>query len=480
MATIVGCMDSVQLAFAGITEQARLIREGDISSRELVDVCLDRIERLDPLLNSFREVYADEARAAAERADTRVAAGESAPLLGVPVAFKDELDITGRVTRHGTDAYDVPASGTAVHVQRLIDAGAIVIGKTNLPELAICGFTESEANGVTRNPWDPRRTSGGSSGGSASAVAAGLVGAASASDGAGSIRIPAALTGLVGLLPQRGRISLMPEAEHWYGMSRTGCLTRRVVDTALWLDIAAGAVPGDAHTPPSFDGSWVDAATAPPGRLRIGTSMRPARSLIPPTIDATVTGAVDRAVEVLTGLGHTVSERTPDYKNVGNDVVALYLRGIRQHVEQVPYPNRLESRTRGFARISRLVPDRMLRRALARQSQHITRINACFDDIDVLVTPVTGTPPVEVGRWQGKGAVRTLLGMGRVYPFTATWNYTGQPAIAVPVGFDDDDVPLSVMLIAPPNREDLLLSLAHQLEQALEWPSRRPPVENSA
>lgn len=472
-------MDSTQLAFAGIAEQARLIREREISSRELVDVCLDRIERLDPTLNSFREVYADEARSAADATDIGVAAGDEAPLLGVPVAFKDELDITGRITRHGTDAYDEPASENAVHVQRLVDAGAIVIGKTNLPELAICGFTESEATGDTRNPWDTRRTSGGSSGGSASAVAAGLVGAASASDGAGSIRIPAALTGLVGLLPQRGRISMMPDAEHWYGMSRTGCLTRRVVDTALWLDIAAGAAPGDAHTPPPFDGSWVDAATTPPGRLRIGTSTKPARSLVPPTIDATVTGAVERAAEVLTGLGHTVSERTPDYGSVGNEVAALYLRGIRQHVEQVPHPDRLESRTRGFARIGRSIPDRLLRGALARQPDHARRINACFDDIDVLVTPVTGTPPVEVGRWHGKGATRTLLGMGRVYPFTATWNYTGQPAIAVPVGFDDDGLPLSVMLIAPPNREDLLLSLAHQLEQALEWPSHRPPVDTA-
>ncbi len=150
-------MDSVQLAFAGITEQARLIREGEISSRELVDICLDRIERLDPVLNSFREVYADEARAAAERADTRVAAGESAPLLGVPVAFKDELDITGRVTRHGTDAYDAPASGTAVHVQRLIDAGAIVIGKTNLPPFAMDFQCSNPVFGTTNNPWKPSR-----------------------------------------------------------------------------------------------------------------------------------------------------------------------------------------------------------------------------------------------------------------------------------------------------------------------------------
>ena len=469
-------MDPVDVAFAGISEQARLIRDGEISSRDLVDVCLERIERLDPALNSFREVYGEEARAAAAAADDRVANGEEASLLGVPVAFKDELDIVGRVSRHGTDAYDELATANSVHVQQLVDAGAIVLGKTNLPELAICGFTESEATGDTRNPWNTERTPGGSSGGSAAAVAAGLVGAASASDGAGSIRIPAALTGLVGLLPQRGRISLMPEAQHWYGMSRTGCVTRRVVDTALWFDVAAGAAPGDAHTPPSFAGSWVEAATATPPTLRIGTSTTAPRALLPPHIDATVVGAVEHAADVLRGLGHTVSDRTPDYENVGNDMIALYLRGIREHAEQVPNPERLESRTRGFARAGRLISDRMLRRALERETKHLERINACFDDLDVLVTPVTGTPPVEVGRWRGKGAVRTALDMARVYPFTATWNYTGQPAIAVPVGFDDEGLPLSVMLIGPPNREDLLLSLAHQLEGAIGWPSHRPPL----
>ena len=301
---------------------------------------------------------------------------------------------------------------------------------------------------------------------------------ASASDGAGSIRIPAALTGLVGLLPQRGRVSLMPEAEHWYGMSRTGCLTRRVVDTALWLDVAAGAAPGDAHTPPPFDGSYVDAATTAPGRLHIATSLKPARSLVPPTIDASVTDAVSRVTEVLHGLGHTVEERTPDYGNVGNEVIALYPRGIRQHFELVPHQDRLERRTRGFARLGRAVPDRMLRSAIERQDEHAERVNAIFDQVDVLITPVSGTPPVEVGRWRGKGALRTLFGMGRVYPFTAVWNYTGQAAIAVPVGFGADGLPLSVMLIAPPNREDLLLSLAHQLEQALDWPAYRPPLES--
>lgn len=469
-------MDGSDLAYAGIVEQARLIRAKEVSSRELVDVYLERIERIDPHLNAFREVFADEARIAAAHADERVAAGESAPLLGVPVAFKDELDMEGRVARHGTNAYDEPATANAVHVQRLLDAGAIAVGKTNLPELAICGFTESEATGDTRNPWNTGRTPGGSSGGAGAAVAAGLVGAASASDGAGSIRIPAALNGLVGLMPQRGRISLMPEADHWYGMSRTGCLTRRVVDTALWLDVAAGPAPGDAHTPPAPDGSYLVAATTPPGKLRIATSARPARAILPPTVDDVVKEAVANAASALSEFGHTVLERTPEYKQVGNDVVALYLRGIKAHHDQVPHPHRLEKRTQGFARLGRAIPDRRLRKALTREADHARRINAVFDDVDILVTPVTGTLPVEVGKWRGKGALRTALGMSRIYPFTATWNYTGQPAMSVPVGFSADGLPLAVMLIGPPNREGLLLSLANQMESALGWPSYRPPV----
>lgn len=472
-------MDAEDLAFAGIAEQARLLRSRAVSSRELVDVYLDRIDRLDERatgLNSFREVFVVDARAAAARADERLAAGESGPLLGVPVAFKDELDIAGRVAQHGTSAYDAPATTTAVHVQRLLDAGAINIGMTNLPELAICGFTESPVTGETRNPWNLRRTPGGSSGGSGAAVAAGLVGAASASDGAGSIRIPAALNGLFGLKPQRGRISLMPEAEHWYGMSKTGCLSRRVEDTALWLDVAHGPADGDAHRAEPPSGSFVAAASRPPDSLRIGISTATVRGVLPPRIEAAATDAQAAADALFRELGHATEERDPAYRNAGNGMIALYLKGVQQHLASVPNPDRLEARTRGFGRLGRMLPDRTLRTALRDQERHSARLNEVFDHVDLLVTPVVGTSPVAVGEWAGKGAVRTLLGMSRVYPFTAIWNYTGQPAASVPMGFDADGLPRSVMLVAPPNREDLLLSVAAQIEAATRWPDERPPL----
>jgi amidase len=468
--------DATALAFAGIARQAELLRERAVSSRELVELYLARIERIDPSLDAFRTVFAVSALAAAAAADERRDAGDDAPLLGVPVAVKDELDLAGRVTRHGTAAYDEPAAADAEHVRRLRAAGAVIIGTTNLPELAIWGFTESRAAGETRNPWNPDRTPGGSSGGSAAAVAAGLVGAASASDGAGSIRIPASCCGLVGLLPQRGRISLMPESEHWYGMSRTGCLTRRVVDTALWLDVAAGPAPGDADTPPPFEGSYVAAAQTPPGRLRIGTSVELLPGPLTGGDDGFAVQAIHAATSALASLGHAVEERTPDYGNVANDIVALYLGGVAQHAAQVPHPERLETRTRNMATMGRRLPARAVRRAIGRRDEHAARINAVFDHVDVLVTPVTRVPPVEVGRWRGQGATRTLLGMSRTYPYTAVWNYTGQPAISVPVGSTDDGLPMAAMLIARPNREDLLLSLATQLEHALGWPAHRPPT----
>jgi amidase len=467
-------VNDVDLAFAGIAEQARLLRVGTVTSSDLVGIYLERIERIDPELKAFREVYGPEAVAEAEAADRRLSAGEALPLLGVPVAIKDELDITGRITSHGTVAYGARARSDAEHVRRLRSAGAIVIGKTNLPELAITGFTESEFIGDTTNPWDTSRTPGGSSGGSGAAVAAGLVGAASASDGAGSIRIPAANCGLFGLKPQRGRISLMPESQHWFGMSSTGCLARRVVDTALWLDVTAGPAPGDAHTPPPPTSSFVEAATTPPPRLTVAWSVEPLRALAPPIVGESARIAVDTVLAALSSLGHSVVARTPEYASVGNEIAPIYLRGILQHAEQVPHPERLEARTRGFARLGRLVPDAMFRGALERRVAHTERINRIFDEVDLLVTPATGLPPLPVGEWRGKGAVRTSIGMSRVYPFTAVWNYTGQPAATVPAGFTDDGLPIGAMLIVPPNREDLLLSVAAQLEQALGWSDHRP------
>jgi amidase len=472
-------MEPADIAFAGIARQAELLREREISSVELIELYLERIGRINPRLNAFTDVFAERAWEAAASADERLATGEGgeeAPLLGVPVALKDEIDVEGMVAQHGTCAYEGPAGPDPEHWLRLRRSGAILLGKTTLPELAIVGFTETETWGETRNPWNTGHTTGGSSGGSGAAVAAGLVGAASASDGAGSIRIPAACNGLFGLKPQRGRISLAPLREHWLGMTVTGCLSRRVRDTALWMDVVAGATEGDADPPPPLDGTFSEAAGRDPGGLRVCWTLSSPRAIAPPRSDPEVEGALRRVAGLFADLGHEVSERDPDWGMVGNDCVNRYLKGIETDYDEVPHPERLEPRTRGFKRLARPIPNALLRRSLDAEARHAERIGAIFDHCDVLLTPVTAIPPVEIGRWAGQGALRTLIGMSRVYPHTIVWNYLGWPAASIPAGSTSDGLPLAVQLVAPPNREDLLLSVVARLEEELGWPEHRPPL----
>jgi amidase len=470
-------MDATELAYAGIARQAELIRDGEISSRELVELYLDRIARLDPRLNAFRVVWGERALEAADEADRRRAADERAPLLGVPIAVKDVSDVAGDVTTFGTGGFDRPAPADSKVVAQLHAAGAVLIGKVNLPELAIYGFTESKTWGATRNPWDLSRTPGGSSGGSGAAVAAGLVGAATGSDGAGSIRIPAANCGIFGLKPQRGRISLAPLAEHWHGMSVNGCLTRTVRDTALFLDATAGGAPGDADTPPPPDRPFLEAAAGAPGRLRIAYSSQPPRLVVPAIVDEAAREAVEATARLLGSLGHDVRQHDPDYGLIGNGVAALYLRGIHDDVRGVSHPELLEARTRGFGRLGALVTRGALRRERAATAKRAARVNRLFEQHDVLMVPTVGRPPVEVGRWEGRGALRILLGMSRVYPFTGVWNYTGQPAAAVPAGFTSDGLPLSVQLVGRSNDEATLLLLAAQIEAERPWADRLPPLD---
>ena len=464
-----------EVAFAGAVRQAEMVREGEISPTELVQLHLDRIERLDPQLNAFRVVLAERALAEAAQAEARLKAGEERPLLGVPIALKDNHDLAGELSMHGTDGFDEPARADSEMVRRLREAGAIVIGKTHLPELAIHGFTESATWGVSRNPWNPQRSTGGSSGGSAAAVAAGMVPIATASDGGGSIRIPAASCGVFGLKPQRGRISLMPDLEHWNGLSASGCESRTVLDTAIFLDITSGGSKEDGPPPPP-DRPFAEAAGTQPGQLRIATSVNPMRALAPPIVSDRVKRAVADMGETLRGLGHKVAERDPDLGNLGNNFSPRYVRGIHDDVVRVPHPERLERRTRGFGRLGGLVSDSMLRRAHEGAEKDRARVNAIFDEFDVLITPVMGDTAIPVRMWEGRGALGTLIPMSRRYPFTPAWNHLGNPAAAIPAGIADDGMPLSVMLVGRPNDEATLLSLAAQIEAERPWADLRPPI----
>jgi amidase len=448
-----------ELAFAGVVRQAELIQAGEVSSRELVELYLERIERLDPELNAFRSVLRDRALADADQADARRAAGgaEERPLLGVPIALKDIEDLAGEVTTWGTAANLTPAREDDEFVRRLRAAGAVILGKTNTPELAIMGDTEGPAFGITRNPWNTGRSPAGSSGGSAAAVAAGLCAAATASDGAGSIRLPAANCGLVGLKPTRDLIPLSPPG-HWYGLSVVGFVTRTVADTALLVSVAADA--------PALAG----APGRPPAELRVASSAKPA---LPARVDPAMRRLVDETAARLRSLGHRVEADDPPYPAV-SPVTSRYLGGIAQDAERVERPERLQRRTRGFARLGRAIPRPVLDWAL--RDDTYGQMQPFFERHDVLLAPAMALPPVAAGQWEGLGAMRTLLGMIAAYPFTAHWNLTGQPSIAVPAGTADDGLPLAVQLVGRRGEEATLLALAAQLEAELGWAERRPPV----
>jgi amidase len=463
------------LAFVGAARLAEMLRAGQVTPRELVDLYLGRIERIDPRLNAFVSVRAEAALAEADGALERLRAGESGPLLGVPVAVKDNVDIAGEVTGHGAGANERPAASDAEVVRRLRAAGAPMLGKTTLPELAMWAhMTESRTHGPTRNPWDIERSTGGSSGGTAAAVAAGLAPLGLASDGGASIRVPAALCGLFGLKPTRGRISTRPDPEHWHGLTVFGGLARSVLDAALFDDAVRGPAPGDAHTPPEPEISFSGAARREPGRLCVALSLKG----VLPGIKAAPAArrAVEETAGLLRSLGHQVVERDPKYGQLLPDIMPLYLAGIADDAAKLEHPERLEPRSRRMAAIGRRLHGRALRRARRSQSSVAERINAIFADHDVLLTPVTAAQPEAVGRWHGKGAVRTFNGSGPYVTYTAIWSYLGQPAAAVPAGFDQNGLPTAVQIVVPAGGETTLLSLAAQLERARPWANRRPPT----
>jgi amidase len=471
-------VDSVDLAYAGIARQAQLIASGEISSRELVDLYLERIERLDRKLNAFRVVLGERVRMEADQADARRGAGGDSgrrPLLGVPIAIKDDVDVAGEVTAYGTNAHGDPARADSEVVRRLRDAGALIVGKTNVPELTLWPFTETATFGATRNPWDLQRAPGGSSGGSGAAVAAGLVGAALGSDGAGSIRIPSAWCGLFGLKPQRGRVSMAPRPRPWFGLSVNGVLSRSVADTALFHDVASGAIDADSDSAPTPQVPFAQAAATPPGRLRIACSTAVPFGVIS-KLDKDQERALEDTVALLRSLGHDVTEQDPDY---GMDtipaVLVRYLRGAHKDAAALPHPERLERRTRSMARMGGLIPQTLLDRSLAAEAALTARLNRVLESHDVLITPATASPPPRIGQFQGRGALWTLNVVAGMVPYNGVWNVTGQPAASVPAGFGADGLPRAVQLVGRPSDEATLLSLAGQLEAERPWAAQRPP-----
>jgi amidase len=461
-------VDPRDLAYTGAAEQARLLAAGIVTAPALLDVYLDRIARFDRELRSYRVVLTDSARREAAAAQDRLDAGERLPLLGVPIAVKDDTDVAGEVTTYGSSAHGPARTDDAEAVRRLRAAGAVILGKTSVPELMIWPFTETLTFGATRNPWNTDFAPGGSSGGSGAAMAAGLAALALGSDGMGSIRIPSTWGGLFGIKPQRDRVPLAPRDGAWCGLSVYGPIARTVEDAALFLDVTT-ALPAPA-------GGFVAAAARAPGRLRIALSTK-APAPLTARVGRRQRAAVREAGALLRELGHDVIERDPDYPPSAVYAQALprYFRGVYDDARALPRRERLDRRTRAFARIGGLVSERRLASMRAAEAGVTARVNTIFDDVDVVITPGTATGPSRVGAYQRRGAIPTLALVAARVPFQAMFNVTGQPAAVVPWGLDGNGIPTSIQLVGKPFDEATLLSLSAQIESARPWTQRRPP-----
>lgn len=446
-----------------------------MTAQELVQRSLQAIEVSQPTLNAFRVVLTESALADAAAADRRRAAGDTAPLLGIPIAVKDDVDVAGVPTAFGTEGHIRPATHDAEVVRRLKAAGAVIVGKTNTCELGQWPFTSGPGFGHTRNPWSRRHTPGGSSGGSAAAVAAGLVTAAIGSDGAGSVRIPAAWTHLVGIKPQRGRISTWPLPEAFNGITVNGVLARTVADAALVLDAASGNVEGDRHQPRPVTVS--DYLGIAPGPLNIALSTRfpftGFRAKLHPEILA-ATQMVGKQLELL---GHTVVTGNPDYGlRLSWNFLARSTSGLVELRERLGDDITLDRRTMSNLRTGHVLGQAILRSARRREAADQRRVGSIFDIVDVVLAPSTAQPPPLARAFDRLGSFRTDRAMIAACPVAWPWNVLGWPSINVPAGFTSEGLPIGVQLMGPANSEGMLISLAAELEAVCGWATKQPKV----
>jgi amidase len=449
----------------------------EVSSRELVERSLARIEATQSTLNAFRCARHEAARAEAGQADRRLAAGERAALLGVPVAIKDDTDLAGETTPFGCPGEFEPKAHDSEAVRRLKAAGAVIVGKTTTPELGQWPITESPTFGPTRNPWSFEHTPGGSSGGAAAAVAAGLVPGALGSDGLGSIRVPAAWTHLVGIKPQRGRVSTWPYVDAFHGLACIGPLARTVTDAAFLLDAVAGNHPCDPDRPPPPSESLaVCAERADPGPLRIALSFKIPWSVAPASLDPEVRTVIERVAVRLEELGHRVERADPVYGVFGAGVLARSSAGLVPWVAGLADHSLLDRRTRHNAKLGKWLGGPLLRFARALERPARRQIGSVFRRYDVVLTPTTAQPPLPIGAIDGLTNWQTDKVSVAACPYTWPWNVLGWPAVNVPAGVTETGLPLGAQLLGKANSEPQLVALAAQLERACGWDRRWPPL----
>jgi amidase len=466
--------DDLELAFAPVTTLVRLLRTREVSARELVELHLTRIDRLDPALGSYVEVLGERAHDAAASADRATAArGELGPLHGVPVSIKDLHFLAGARLTMGTRSWEHVVAPIDEHnVARLLRAGAIPLGKTNVPEFGTIAHTDTSLLGPCSTPWELGRNAGGSSGGAAAALAAGLCAVSQGSDGGGSIRIPAAINGLVGLKPSRDRVSNGPViGELSFGLSTPGALTRTVADAALLLDVMAGYESGDPGMAPPPDRPWSAELDEPVGRLRIGLVRRAPTS--PERLHPSVDAALDTTVALLDRLGHTVEELTlPEDPGIADLVLTLWGANLASQ----PFdPATFEPVNVWLAEVGRTRTAADLAAAQFRLQSVSRAIIDATAHLDALLTPVLTGPSRPNGAYREVRGEAVFADQAALVGLTPMANLTGQPAISLPLHHDPDVGPVGVQFVGRPWDEAGLLRLAAQLERAAPWTERHPP-----
>src|SRR5579875_1006769 len=442
-------------------ELAAKVRAGELSARELVELSLARIEEVNGQLNAFVEIDAERALAAADA----VAPGDERPCAGVPTAVKNNRAVAGLRLPHGAPRIERHrAPYDCALTRRLRAAGFIVIGTTTVPEYAILPVCEAHIFGPTRNPWDLQRTPGGSSGGSAAAVAAGMLPVAHGNDGGGSIRIPAACCGLVGLKPQRGRVSLAPELAHSL-LVIDGMLTRTIADSAALLDVLCGPEKGDAYWAPAPSAPFAELAAKSPRALRIGFTTRSPIAEAP--VDAQCAAAAERAAALLGDLGHSVEEVTPPWpdQRLGTLFGTLFAINIAL---AIAYSGRIAGREPAAADME----------PMSYAIYELAKGRSAIEGLAIETELLSALRPLPIGALDtyAPEPLETFTRSGHFTPFTALFNASGHPAIALPLFEGSDGLPLAVQLVGRPADEGTLLALGAQLEGACAWAQRRPPV----
>ncbi len=468
-------MNSTDLAFTSALEQAALIRRREISPLELVQLYLERIARLNPQLGSYITVAADTAIAdatAKTEALVTVAPEELPPFWGVPISIKDLNPVAGMPCTYGLAVLKKRVADTDDGlVTRVRQGGFVILGKTNISEMAMFPYSEPRGLPPARNPWNLDYTPGGSSGGAAAAVAAGLCPVAHGSDAGGSIRGPAFCCGLVGIKPARGRVSMAPYGDRLNGIATNGPMGRTVADTAALLDVMAGYTPGDPYWLPSPEPSFLAATQVPPERLRIAfvTAIQPVGEA-----DPVCRQAVTDAVKLLESLGHTVEPATlPDMGELIEPFITIW----QAILDEAQVPEFVLGKMNRWLRVrSRFTSCGQYLRAVSAMQVFARRLVTHLDSADVWVLPTYMHPTIRVGEW---AKLRSPVTLQKIIDWIAPcppFNATGQPAIALPTGFAPNGLPVGVQLVGRPAAEATLIALAAQMESAQPWSHYRPEI----